>query len=363
MSNKIPNTKYQIPNMQITKHYTIPFFIIHKGCPHGCIFCNQKSITGLDSVHPDSIPGQIDKYLSTIPDKNATVEVGFFGGSFTGLDPAEQSSYLTKVQPYLKSGQINGIRLSTRPDFIDIKTLRLLKENGVRTIELGVQSVSDEVLIKTKRGHTSEDVINASKMIIKEGFTLGHQMILGLPGSTFEDELATATLAKELSAGEVRIYPLIVMKNTELAEMWKNKEYLPLTEEESIQRAAQLIIYFNKNNIKVIRCGLHPSEGLVSETAFLAGPFHPAFRAKVESRIFGMLLDHIKDTTEENIIQLSINPQDEADFYGFGKENLSRIKKLTHKNKDLINSDTTLPRGTIKVTTPSKTFTITRKVL
>ncbi|MFC1570231.1 elongator complex protein 3 [Candidatus Omnitrophota bacterium] len=267
------------------KHYTIPFFIPHKGCTHLCIFCDQNKITGEEAPPPESVPEKIEKYLSTMPKEGAHIEVGFFGGSFTGLPVEMQQNYLDAVRSFLKDGRVQGIRLSTRPDLVDEETVSFLKEKGVTCIELGVQSMDDEVLSASKRGHTAEDTEKASRIILAAGIELGHQMMLGLPLSTLETELFTAKRMKELGATQIRIYPALVIKGTRLAELWEKDEYEPLSLEEAAERAAQLIKYFESNNMKVIRCGLHPSEGLVSGEEYLAGPFHPAFGQMARERI------------------------------------------------------------------------------
>ena len=259
------------------KHYTIPFFILHKGCPHRCVFCDQGRITGEEPPRPGDVAPKIEKYLSTMPSDGVHIEVGFFGGSFTGLSRQVQASYLAPVRPFLEAGRIRGLRLSTRPDLVDRPAAVFLKEQGVSCVELGVQSMSDKVLEAAKRGHTAGDVERASRVILEAGLTLGHQMMIGLPLSGPEEEMFTARRMVELGAAQVRIYPVIVMKGTELAEAWKRKDYVPLEFDEALERSARLIEYFTSNGVKVIRCGLHPSEGLLSGEEYLAGPFHPSF--------------------------------------------------------------------------------------
>lgn len=267
------------------KHYTIPFFIPHKGCTHLCIFCDQNRITGEKIPDVHEVPEKIEKYLSTMPKEGAHIEVGFFGGSFTGLPQEVQQKYLDAVKPFLKDRRVQGLRLSTRPDLIDKDVVSFLKGKGVTCIELGVQSMDNKVLTASKRGHTAEDTEKASRIILDAGIELGHQMMLGLPLSTLRGELFTAKRMKEMGAGQVRIYPALVIKGTRLAELWENGEYEPLSLEEAAERAAHLIKYFESNNIKVIRCGLHPSEGLVSREEYLAGPFHPTFGQMARNKI------------------------------------------------------------------------------
>jgi histone acetyltransferase (RNA polymerase elongator complex component) len=262
------------------RYYIIPFFIPHKGCTHKCVFCDQKRITGEDAPRAEDVPEKIEKYLSTMPGTGAHIEIGFFGGSFTGLSLEAQEKFLKPVKTFLDKGRVQGIRLSTRPDLIDEKTVLFLKKQGVSCIELGVQSMSDKVLSASKRGHTAKDTEQASRVILAEGLMLGHQMMLGLPSSGPDEELYTAERISELGAGQVRIYPVVVIRGTELADLWLGGKYVPLEEEEAVKRAARLILFFESKGVKVIRCGLHPSEGLISGEECLAGPFHPAFGQK-----------------------------------------------------------------------------------
>ena len=311
----------------------------------------------------EDIPEKIERYLTAFPVSNAHIEVGFFGGTFTALSIEKQKSFLLPVQKYVKTGAISGIRLSTRPDFINEKKLRFLKEYNVKCIELGVQSMSDKVLSRVKRGYASKDVELACRMVVDNGFLLGFQMMLGLPSSRAEDEYFTAKKAKELGASQVRIYPTLVMKDTLLAGEWREGKYTPLSEKEAISRSAMLLLYFSGKDIKVIRCGLHPSEGLLNGNSFLAGPFHPAFRMKVESRIFGMMLDSFLKNKREDIRQISFNPQDEAALIGYCRENLKRMEKLSKREQDFFTKDITVPRGALGIGGGRKTVLITRKMI
>ena len=198
------------------QHYIIPIFVPHLGCQNDCIFCNQKSISGEQrEVSAKEVKEQIEFYLKSFKNKeNAIVEVAFFGGSFTAIEKEKQEELLQTVQEYIKNGQVDSIRVSTRPDYINKEILKLLKRYKVHTIELGVQSSNDYILKRSKRGHTFEDVKKASKLIRKNGFCLGHQMMVGLPESTRLDELNTAKDLAKLKPKIVRIYPVLVIKNT-----------------------------------------------------------------------------------------------------------------------------------------------------
>ncbi|MFH1846817.1 MAG: radical SAM protein [Candidatus Omnitrophota bacterium] len=346
------------------KYYTIPFFIPHRGCPHQCIFCNQKNIAGEAVISPNEVSGKIEKYLKHISSSNAEVEVGFFGGSFTGLPAEMQDSFLVSAQRYLEKGLIRGIRLSTRPDLINENILNFLRDHGVTCIELGVQSMFQDVLSASGRGHTVEDTERASKLILKHGFVLGHQMMLGLPLSSEEKEFYTAQRANELGAKEVRIYPVLVIRGTVLEDLWRESKYKPLEAKEAVKRSAFLLMYFESVGIKVIRCGLHPAPGLISGEDFLAGPFHPAFRQKAESLIFTFMLDRIiRDTDKQVIKAVSFNPQDEAAFFGFKGQNQFKINELIGKNRDLLIRDLKIPKGCVRVKTRNRELVVRRSSL
>ncbi|NQT22460.1 MAG: radical SAM protein [Candidatus Omnitrophica bacterium] len=325
-------------------HYTIPFFIPHEGCPFACIFCSQKKISGAKrSITPKDIAPRIRRYLKTIPrDRTKHIEVGFFGGSFTAIPTQRQEDFLNEVRPFVQKGKIDGIRLSTRPDFISKAILSMLKKCKVSTIELGVQSMSDRILKKAKRGHDVKSIRTASSMILKYHFKLGHQIMVGLPGSTDKDEMDTAKMSVRYGASEVRIYPVLVIRDTELAAMFKEGTYMPLDENEAIARCAKLITYFDKKGIKVIRCGLHPSESLLSGRDMLAGPFHPAFRQKVDSFIYGRLL---RKHGHKKINNIYFNPKEAASVIGYRRENALELKGKPVK----FNPDNKVPIGTIRL--------------
>jgi len=341
------------------RNYVIPFFILHKGCPHQCVFCDQKKITGQENIRPGEVGQTIERHLSTIPSGEANIEVGFFGGTFTGLPPETQEEFLCSAYSFVREGRVKGIRLSTRPDFIDKAGLELLKRYKVTCVELGVQSMSDRVLSLARRGYTSRDVEKASSLILEEGFTLGHQIMVGLPSSRFEDEYFTARRAGELGATQVRIYPLIVIKDTELAEWWKQGRFEPLEEDEAVERCMRLILYFEANGVKVIRCGLHPSEGLLTGDGYLAGPFHPSFRQKVENRIFRVMLNKIHE--DESISTVLFNPGDESAIFGFKKENPLSFQGKSRSSRSVLIKDNEVPRGCLVIRRREKASLLDRK--
>lgn len=280
-----------------TRHIVIPIFIPHKGCPFDCIYCNQKKISGQrDEMTEEKMISEIESYLSTA-DEDAYIEIAFYGGSFTGIEKSEQFKFLNIANEYLKKGRIKAIRLSTRPDYINEEILNYLKEYGVVTIELGVQSLDDEVLEKSCRGHNQKAVYNSSKLIKKYGFVLGIQTMIGLPGDTDEKALSTAEKVVELKPDLLRIYPTLVIKDTYLEKMYNRGEYTPLSLEHAVELCAKLLSIYRDNNINVIRVGLQATESISGDGDVVAGPFHPAFRQLVESKL---ALKKIEEIIERN---------------------------------------------------------------
>lgn len=311
------------------KHFTIPIFVPELACPNRCIFCNQHSISGCrQQPEPDEVREIILKHLKTIPVRDSHIEVGFFGGSFTGIETELQEKYLSIAYEFLIIGQIHGIRLSTRPDYINTEALSLLKRYGVSTIELGAQSLDDEVLRLSGRGHTAADVEKASGMIRSAGFKLGLQMMTGLPGDTVEKSLNTARRIVELGACCTRIYPTLVIKGTDLEKLWHKGEYQPQSMEDAIELSVRLLEIFREGNVDVIRVGLHPSEGLLDENEMLAGPFQPSFREMVESHIWKQkLLPLIQQHPQGSNIRIPVADEELRYAIGFGSSNRKMLEK------------------------------------
>lgn len=307
------------------KHFTIPVFVPELACPNRCIFCNQHSISGCHELpDPDKTVLMIESRLGTIPEASH-IEVGFFGGNFTGIESELQHSYLSIAHKYLQTGKINAIRISTRPDYITPDSLKLLKLYNVTTIELGAQSLHDDVLLRSGRGHTVADIIKASKLIRDNGFDLGLQMMTGLPGDSPDKALATAKMIVELGASCTRIYPTLVIRNTELAKEWQQGLYQPQSLEEAVTLTASLLSIFKKGGVKVIRVGLHPSEDLINGDDLLAGPFHVSFKQLAETVLWredaGLNCDPIvendKITIENNTITLRVPESEMNDAVGY----------------------------------------------
>lgn len=276
----------------------------------------------------------IDKYLESFKEKDRFVEVAFFGGNFTGLPEKMQDDFLKIVQPYMEKGVINGIRCSTRPDYIDEKRVKILKNFGMLNIELGAQTTNDGILQRCGRGHSYKDVENASHIIVNEGVTLGLQMMLGLPFDTFEDDRQTARDIVRLGAKETRIYPCVVVKDTELERLYRNGEYSPLSLDAAIEQSATLYEYFSENDVKVLRIGLHTSDDLNGD-AFVAGPYHKNFAEMVFSRLWGRKFDEINDKSEGLVVEVPANQLNHAIGYkGENKKKLEqRFKKVVIKSE------------------------------
>ena len=271
------------------KQYIIPIFVPHLGCPNDCVFCNQKSISGQKkNMTKEEAKKIIDEHLNSIKDEDAQVEIAFFGGSFTAIEPERQEELLQVAYEYIKNGDVESIRVSTRPDCIDKTILKRLKKYKVKTIELGVQSANNYILKNSNRGHTFEDVKKASKMIRWHGFKLGHQMMVGLPESTRIDEINTAKALIKLKPKMVRIYPVLVVKNTKLEEEYKNGNYEPLPLVQAVEICKDLVRMFADKNIDVIRIGLQNTDEITDpsdeNSEVVAGPYHPAIRQLLVSR-------------------------------------------------------------------------------
>jgi radical SAM enzyme (TIGR01210 family) len=319
----------------MSKQYIIPIFVPHLGCPNDCIFCNQKSISGqMKQVTEEEVEKTIQEFLNSFKDENLYTEIAFFGGSFTGIDIELQEKLLKIAYKYVKEKKVDGIRVSTRPDYIDKNELKLLKKYGVKTIELGVQSANDYILKRAKRGHTFEDVKKASKLIRRHGFTLGHQMMVGLPDSTWIDEMNTAKELAKLKPKIIRIYPVLVIKRTELETEFAKGEYHPITLEQAVERCKELYYFFDKKKITVIRMGLQNTdiisnpENVSSEV--VAGPYHEAFGQLVEDSIwYDKILNAIKKVnTKVAEIEIEVNPENINNVIGHKKENIQKLKEL-----------------------------------
>lgn len=330
-------------------YYIIPIFVPHLGCPHDCVFCNQKRITGKSTdMTKEKADNIISEHLKTIPEMDRQLEIAFYGGSFTAISYDSQRELLDVAYKYKKKGIVNRIRLSTRPDYIDERELLLLKEYGVDIIELGVQSLDEEVLFHSGRGHGSEAVYSASKLIKEYGFGLGLQMMIGLPGDNREKSLFTAKEIVKMDPICVRIYPTLVIVDTYLEKMYLGDKYKPLSLEEAVDISTDLLMIFTYSNIDVIRIGLQPTDNITLGKDVIAGPFHPAFRQLVESNIYKIILEEYFN--QENLYDIDelifeVNKKDISNLAGQNSNNINylkekyKIKKITIYGKDISNKN------------------------
>ncbi|MBQ9530573.1 MAG: radical SAM protein [Eubacterium sp.] len=296
------------------KKGNISIFVPHLGCPQQCSFCNQKTITGKEKQPtPDDVRQAVETALKR---KEYEYEIAFFGGSFTAIDRDYMKSLLEAASEYVKSKKVGGIRISTRPDFIDEEILALLKEYGVTSIELGAQSMDDEVLSANLRGHTSKDVENASELIKENGFELGLQMMTGLYKDTDEKAIETAKKLIKLSPKTVRIYPTVVLKNTYLADLFEKEIYIPQNVDDAAELCTKLLPMFEEAGIKVIRLGLHASEDI--KRNMVAGAYHDSFGEIVESRkMLNKILEYPPASYE-----ILVNPRSVSKLKGNQKRNI-----------------------------------------
>lgn len=319
----------------MSEKYIIPIFVPHLGCPNECAFCNQRSISGkTKNITIEEVKTTIESFLKSFKDDSLEREIAFFGGSFTAIDMKFQEELLKVAYEYIKNGEVASIRISTRPDYIDKERLKLLKKYKVKVIELGVQSTNDYILKKCKRGHTFADVKRASKLIRRNGFTLGHQMMIGLPESTRLDELKTAKDLAKLKPKMIRLYPVLVIKNTELEKEFELGEYHPVPLVQAVETCKELYYFFTKKKIDVIRIGLQNTEIISNpeniNSEVVAGPYHEAFGQLVEDSIwYDRILNRIKKINTKVIeIELEVNPEDVNNVVGHKKENIRNLKEV-----------------------------------
>ncbi len=292
-------------NITKESQYTIPIFIPHLGCRNECVFCNQRKISGSIKQEPvDNVENIIEKHLKYFRNiKDKKIEIAFFGGSFTGINIKRQVEYLEAANKYIKSGKVDSIRISTRPDYISVNILKLMKKYNVKTIELGVQSLDNNVLIASKRGHLKKDVIRASKLIKLFGINLGHQIMLGLPESTANIELYTIDEVIKLKPTQLRIYPVYVIEPSELYDMYLDGRYNPLTLDEAINRTYSIVKKCQETNIKIIRIGLQSTEIITSKNDSIVGPVCDNFGEYVIAKI-------VKEKVEEEIGKITLGNND-----------------------------------------------------
>lgn len=345
----------------------IPLFIPHEGCPHTCIFCNQRHTRpSPEPVTPQQAADTITTWLARLQPQQQqstqstqatarTVEVAFYGGSFTALPRLRQEELLHAVQPFLAQGLVRSIRLSTRPDSIDTDTLLMLKRAGVRLIELGVQSCDDAILARSGRGHSHADTLRASRLIRKAGLQLGWQLMLGMPGEGFAAIRRKVAACIQERPDCIRIYPLVVLRGSRLAEKWRSGLFQPLSLKKAVLFCAYMKKHFDAHNLPIIRMGLQASSEL--EENLLAGPYHPAFGELVRARMMLMQTRALLSSYQQKEpCTLRIAPQDISVFIGMKRSNILRLEELGLSTRFTLKPDTCLPRQSLRLDVSPQLF-------
>ena len=312
--------------------FIIPVFLPNIGCPHQCVFCNQTVITGITQniPSPKKLRALIDKFLEYNAKKRTNVQISFFGGNFLGMTPDFIKLMLYEATRFVKSGQVDSIRFSTRPDTIDRNRLDIIKDFPVTTIEIGVQSMNDRVLGMSKRGHTSSDTEKAVNLLKERNYNIGAQMMVGMPGDDEAGALYSGQRIASLCFDFVRIYPTIVLSGSLLAGWHKKGKYIPISLGRCITLVKKLYLLFKEKNITVIRMGLQSSDSLEWNKTILAGPYHPAFGHLVYSEIF---LDKART------ILKSYGSSFRKVIIKVHQKNISRIRGLKNMNVKILTAE------------------------
>lgn len=309
------------------RHINIALFVVHKGCPHMCSFCNQRSISGSqkDITAADVHSAAATAVESLSKNEAAGGEIAFFGGSFTMVERSYMLSLLEAAYDYIQKGIFKGIRISTRPDGISREICEILKKYGVTAVELGAQSLDDRVLMLNERGHTAKQVCDACALLKEYGFEVGLQMMTGLYGSEDADSISTAEKIIALAPDTVRIYPTVVIKGTRLHELMRTDEFIPKGIPETVELCARLIPMFEDAGIKVIRVGLHSGGGV--EEGFAGGAYHPALRELCEGRIYYNYALGELQKLGEGSYTLFVSPKEISKMTGQKKQNLTGLRE------------------------------------
>jgi len=353
-ASSIPHPASSTPHPESgTRPFIIPIFLPHAGCPHQCVFCNQVSITGSiqQAVNADQIRSQIHQFLEYTTDRRKPVQISFYGGNFLGLKIDEMTRLLDLATEFIGQGQVNSIRFSTRPDTITPERLNIISEYPVETVELGVQSMDDHVLALAERGHNAADTVHAVEQLKELQLDIGLQLMVGLPGDNEALSLITAEKTAALGPDFVRIYPVLVVKNSRLAKWYQKGTYAPLSLAAAVTQVKKLYLLFKKANIRVVRMGLQASEDLADEATVLAGPYHPAFGHLVYSEVFldaaHQALDSIETLSDS--ITISVNPRSISKMRGLNNLNIEKLRENFHLKTVKVLPDACLAVDELKV--------------
>ncbi len=351
-SNRRPEASSQRPETR-TRPFIIPIFLPHAGCPHQCVFCNQVPITGAkhEALAPDKIRIQIREFLNYKKENRKPVQIAFFGGNFLGLKPEEIKSWLELAGEFVSQGLVDGVRFSTRPDTIGADRLDILENYPVATVELGVQSMDDQVLALAGRGHSASDTIRAVEALKERQLGVGLQMMVGLPGDSDAQALVTARKIADLDPDFVRIYPTVVVENSRLAQWFKRGKYAPLSLEESVTLVKKIYLLFKQEEIDVIRMGLQASKDLEDGSTVLAGPYHPAFGHLVYSEIFWdkALAEITSAGLVKDTLTICVNPRSISKMRRLNNSNITKLKEQFQFDAVEVVPDTSLAEDEMRI--------------
>ena len=336
-----------------SRHLIVPLFIPHMGCPHQCVFCNQRAITGAAAVIPtvDEIRRTVRQYLTYGRKAPDQVQISFFGGSFLGLPLETVKALLCTATAFVQRGEVDGLRFSTRPDTVTAEILDAIRSYPVATVELGVQSMNDTVLAAARRGHTAADTVAAATLLKARGYQLGLQLMVGLPG---DDELSLMDSARrvaDLKPDFVRIYPTLVLAGSPLARQFRSGDYRPLSLDRCVTLVKRMFLLFHERGIPVVRMGLQASDGLHDDHRLLAGPYHPAFGHLVHGEIARdavcAVLDRLAPTPKQ--LAIAVHPAMVSRVQGLSRRNLSFLRLRYGLEAIAIRQDETLARNRLLI--------------
>ena len=347
----------------------IPLFLMNRGCPHRCLFCNERLTAGdrPERVTEAAFTETVRAHLDSAPRRGGPrhpVQIAFYGGTFTGMERAEQRRLLDMAVPFLREGAVDGIRISTRPDGIDEEALDLFRTAGVTTVEVGAQSLHDGVLMESRRGHTESDTVRAVKLLREQGFETGIHLMAGLPGDSPDRFAETVRKTIALRPDMVRIHPTLVLRDTALAQAFHQGAYRPLTLPEATDLCKNALKALTAAGIPVIRLGLQTTRELEEPGAVVAGPFHPAFRSLVETALFRELAAALLSSVgRENgavssgtadadrmTARFTVSPADLSNFHGAGRGNIAFLKERFRIKEIRVETDPALSRGNVILT-------------
>ncbi len=331
----------------------VPVFLPHAGCPHRCVFCNQSAITGAESFsarpNPDRIVRQIESFLAASRPR-PLVHIAFYGGNFLGQTPQAVQELLGVAGAYVSGGKANGIRFSTRPDTVDKQNLDAMAPFPVDTVEIGAQSLDDRVLKRSRRGHLTSDTAAAVGLLKSRGYRVGLQLMIGLPGQSWDSALASAAQAAALAPDFVRIYPALVLAGSPLARWYRRGRYRPLRLEAAVSLAAQMVGIFSEQHIPVVRMGLQATEDIRPGSQVLGGPCHPAFGELVRSAVWlQRLQDALFDAGENSELRIWVHPRTESQVRGQNNQNIALMKTRCSLQSISVIKENSLDPETIRI--------------